>query len=310
LKIPPHDLLKDLQIDVDMLAPGADRLVGARLSVEMIAKDILFGEGPVWDKRRKEFFWTDIVGDTLWKWSPAGGQEVVLSPTVHANGMTLDRKGCIIVAGWGGRTVFRLENDGLRTTLASEYQGKKLNSPNDVVVKSDGAIYFTDSPGGLYNVGHVGYDLQRYLDFVGVFRLSPDGRELQVVNSEFVYPNGLCFSPDERRMYVNCSRERLIRVYDVQPDGGLGNGRLFCQYSGPERGNPDGLKCDVEGNVYCTGPGGIWVHAPDGKVLARLKTGGHPTNFCFGGDDWKTFYITMVGSVVRTRLNVAGVPFW
>jgi gluconolactonase len=309
-KIPPHDVLKDLQIEVEMLAPGADRIAGGRLSVELVAKDILFGEGPVWDKRKKQFFWTDIVGDAIWKWSPAGGQEVVLIPTVHANGMTLDREGRIVVAGWGGRTVFRFEKDGSRTTLASTYQGKKLNSPNDIVVKSDGAIYFTDSPGGLYNVGHVGYDLQRYLDFSGVFRISPDGRETRLVNSEFVYPNGLCFSPDEKLMYVNCSRERLIRVYEVQPDGGLAHGRLFFQYSGPERGNPDGMKCDVEGNVYCTGPGGIWVHAPDGKVLARLKTAGHPTNFCFGDDDWKTLYITMMGSVVRTRLNVAGMAFW
>jgi gluconolactonase len=308
-KIPPHDVSKDLKADLDMLAPGAERITGAQISLELIAKDIIFGEGPVWDKRKQQFFFTDIVGDTIWKWAPGTGLEVLLRPTVHANGMTIDLEGRIIVAGWGGRTVFRFEKDGSRTTLAADYEGKKLNSPNDIVVKSDGAVYFTDPPGGMLNVGHTGDDLQRYLDYSGVFRISPDGK-MRLVNSEYVYPNGLCFSPDEKSIYVNCSRERLIRVYDVRPDGGLANGRLFYRYSGSERGNPDGMKCDVEGNVYCTGPGGIWIHSPDGGVLARLKMGGHPTNFAFGDADWKTLYITMMGSVVRTRWNIPGVPFW
>ena len=310
LKIPPHDVSKDLKVDLDLLAPGAERLTGERVTLELIAQDIIFGEGPVWDKRTKRFFFTDIVGDTIWKWSLETGMEVMLRPSVHANGMTIDHEGRILVAGWGGRSVFRFEKDGSRMTLADRYEGRKLNSPNDIVVKSDGAIYFTDPPGGLFNVGHVGYDLQRYLDFSGVFRISPDGENMQLVNSEFVYPNGLCFSPDEKLLYVNCSRERLIRVYEVRSDGGLANGRLFYRYSGPERGNPDGMKCDVEGNVYCTGPGGIWIHSPDGEVIARLLMGGHPTNFCFGDDDSKTLYITMMGSVVRTRWNVPGVAFW
>jgi len=310
LKIPPHDVSKDLRAEVELRAPGAERITGAQISLELIAKEIVFGEGPVWDRRTKLFFFTDIVGDTIWKWVPGADPEVLLRPTVHANGMTLDLDGRQLVAGWGGRTVFRIEKDGSCTTLASHYEGKKLNSPNDVVVKSDGAIYFTDSHGGLFNVGHVGYDLQRYLDYAGVYRISPDGTNIRLIDAEFVYPNGLCFSPDEKLLYVNCSRQRLVRVFDVLPDGGLADGRLFAQYSGPERGNPDGLKCDVEGNVYCTGPGGIWIHSPDGTVLARLKLGGHATNFCFGDDDWKTLFITLMGSVVRTRLNVPGVASW
>jgi gluconolactonase len=309
-KIPPHDVSKDLRVELDMLAPGAERITGEKISLELIAKDIVFGEGPVWDRRKKQFFFTDIVGDTIWKWAPGDRLEVLLRPTVHANGMTIDLEGRLLVAGWGGRTVFRIEEDGSRSTLASHYDGKQLNSPNDIVVKSDGAIYFTDPPGGMLNVGHTGYDLQRYLDYSGVFRISPDGKKMQLVNSEFVYPNGLCFSPDEKLLYVNCSRERLIRVYDVHPDGGLANGQLFYRYSGPERGNPDGMKCDVEGNVYCTGPGGIWIHSPYGGVLGRLKMAGHPTNFAFGDDDWKTLYIAMMGSVVRTRWNIPGVALW
>jgi gluconolactonase len=129
------------------------------------------------------------------------------------------------------------------------------------------------------------------------------------VAEDNVYPNGLCFSQDEKLLYVNCSRERVIRVYDVKPGGTLGKARLFHQYTGPERGVPDGIKCDVEGNVYCTAPGGIYVHDTSGKVLARIKTPGHhPTNIAWGDDDWRSLYITMIGSVVRTRLNIAGVP--
>lgn len=295
--------------EVDMTAPGAERIVGPNPPLETIAENITFGEGPVWDKRSKQFFFTDICGDAMWKWKPGVGQELVLKPTLHANGMCFDLEGRLLVAGWGARTVWRFEKDGSLKTLASHWEGKKLNSPNDIVVRSDGQIYFTDSPGGMLNVGMVGYDLQKYLEIQGVFRITSDGT-LDLVTDDFVYPNGLCFSPDEKLLYVNCSRERLIRVYDVKPDGSVGKGRLFFQYTHPDRGNPDGMKCDVEGHVYCTGPGGIWVHDTDGKVLARLKIPVHATNFGFGDDDWRSLYVTALGSVVRTRLKLPGVAGW
>jgi gluconolactonase len=298
-----------LSIEIDMLAPGAERIVDKKPPLDVIARDVIFGEGPVWDARNKQLFFTDIIGDTIWKWKPRAGLKSVLRPSVKANGLALDRENRLLVAGWGGRTVFRFEKNGSRTTLADRWEGKKLNSPNDIVVKSDGSIWFTDPPGGLLNVGMVGDDLQRYLDIQGVFRISPDGKAMTVATPGFIYPNGLCFSPDEKLLYVNCSRERLIRVYDVSPDGSLGKARLFHQYLSPERGVPDGMKCDVEGNVYCTGPGGIYVHDPAGKVLARIRTPGHhPTNIAWGDDDWRSLYITMIGSVVRTRLRIAGVP--
>ena len=296
-------------MDIDMVAPGAERIVGGNPTLDTVADNIIFGEGPVWDRRNQQFFFTDIIGDAIWKWRLGGGPQVVLKPSAHANGMTLDLQGRLVVAGWGGRTVFRFEEDGSIRTLASHWQGKKLNSPNDIVVKTGGSIYFTDPPGGLLNVGMVGDDLQKYLDIQPVFRIAPDGN-MSVVTDDFVYPNGLCFSPDEELLYVNCSREKLIRVYDVKPDGGVGKGRLFHQYTGAERGVPDGMKVDVAGNVYCTGPGGIYVHDPEGNILARLKVPGHPTNFCFGDDDWRTLYITCIGSVVRMRLNIAGVASW
>jgi gluconolactonase len=306
-----HGSPNELKIELDMAAPGAERCIGRDLKVELIAPNIVFGEGPVWNRRTKEFLFTDICGDAIWKWKPDGSLHSILEPSAHANGMTLDMEGRLVVAGWGGRTVFRFEKDGSITTLMSHWEGKKLNSPNDIVVKSDGSIYFTDPPGGLLNVGMVGDDLQKYLDIQAVFRISPDGKKTSIVTTDFVYPNGLCFSPDEKLLYVNCSREKLIRVYDVKDDGSVGPGRLFYQYTGTERGVPDGMKCDVDGRVYCTGPGGIWVHDPDGGVVARLKTPGHhPTNFAFGDDDWRSLYITLIGSVARTRLNTPGVASW
>jgi gluconolactonase len=307
-----HGSLDNLKVEVDMLTPEGERIVGKDLPLDIIARDILFGEGPVWDARNKQLFFTDIIGDTIWKWKPGGKggtQEALLQPTAKANGMALDLENRLLVAGWGGRTVFRFEKDGSRTVLADRWEGKKLNSPNDIVVKSDGSIWFTDPPGGLYNVGMVAEDLQRYLDNQPVFRIAPDGRKMTIVADDNVYPNGLCFSPDEKLLYVNCSRERVIREYDVKADGTLSRSRVFYQYTGPERGVPDGLKCDVEGNVWCTAPGGVWVHDRSGKPLARIKTPGHhPTNLAFGDDDWRSVYLTMIGSVLRTRVNIAGVP--
>jgi len=304
-----HGLLETIGIEVDLCAPGWERIIDPSPPVEIIAREIIFGEGPTWDARGKQLFFTDIIGDTIWKWKPGVGQEVVLSPSVKANGTCLDLENRLVVAGWGGRTVFRMEKNGTWKTLADKWEGKKLNSPNDIVVKSDGSVWFTDPPGGLLNVGMVGSDLQRYLETQPVFRISADGKEMTVVCEDNTYPNGLCFSPDEKILYVNDSRERVIRAYDVKSDGTVGKSRLFHKYTGPERGVPDGMKCDVEGNVWCTAPGGIWVHDPSGKPLVRIKTEGHhPTNIAFGDDDWKSLYITNIGSVVKTRVNIAGVP--
>ena len=302
----------EVKVVMDMAAPDAKRVLGDKFDVEVIATGVIFGEGPVWDTRTKALYYTDICGNTVYRWKRGAKAEPILKPSNYANGMATDKQGRLVVAGWGGRTVFRMDVNGkLDRTLMTEWEGKKLNSPNDIVVKSDGSIWFTDPPGGLLNVGMVGQDLQKYHDIQPVIRISTDGKERTIITTDFVYPNGLCFSPDEKLLYVNCSRERLIRVYDVRDDGSVGPGRLFFKYEHPDRGNPDGLKCDVEGRVYCTAPGGIWVHNPDGSVVARLATPGHhATNIGFGDDDWKSLYITMIGCVSRIRLNTPGVASW
>ena len=296
-------------MEFDMAAPGFERILPRESELEVIAHDLYFGEGPVWNKRTGELFWVDIIGDTIWKRTPGMGRQIVMRPSYKADGMTFDKEGRLVVAGWSWRRVWRMEFDGTITTLCSQWDGKKLNTPNDIVVKSDGSIYFTDPSGALFNVQMHGEDVQRYLDFHGVFRISPSG-ETTLVIEDCVYPNGLAFSPDESLLYVNDTRQNLIRVWDVQPDGGVKSPRLFHKLVGPEPGVADGMKVDSEGNVYCTGPAGVHVIAPDGSLLGRIKVPGHSTNMGFGDADWRGLYITTLSSVFRVRLGVAGIAVW
>jgi len=297
-------------LEIDMAAPTFARLVSADAPLDRIYHGLAFGEGPLWNRRDGTFLWVDIVGDTIYRWKAGAGAQIFLRPSTKANGLTFDREGRLCVAGWASRSVWRVEPDGKVTTLASHYQGKRINSPNDIVVRSDGAIYFTDSPGALYNVGMAAEDVQQYLDFQGVFRISPDGTRIGAVVTDTVYPNGLAFTPDESVLYVNDTRLGEIRAYDMRADGGCGPMRLFHKLSGSEPGIADGMKVDIEGNVYCTGPGGLHVIGPDGKLLGRIRIPDHCTNMAWGDADWRSLYITTYSSVFRTRVNVPGVPVW
>ena len=192
------------------------------------------------------------------------------------------------------------------------YEGTKLNHPNDVVVKSDGSIYFTDPGAG---------DPELDMDFCGVYRVSPDLSTITLLVRDFVLPNGLCFSPDESILYIDDSmgisknEDNMflsignIRAFDVRPDGTLTNDRMFCELRSERSGIPDGLKVDVEGNLYCTGPGGVWILDPSGKHLGTILTGADQTTNCgWGGDDWRTFFITTMDSIFRIRLKIPGMP--
>src|SRR3954465_2738949 len=250
-------------MDIDLATSGLERIVGSDPPLDTIAHGLYFGEGPVWDRRNSRFLWTDIIGDTIWQWTPGVGKQVLIHPSSHANGMTFDRDGRLVVAGWSARTIWRVEKGGSLVTIASRYQGKKFNSPNDIVVRSDGSVYWTDSAGGLVIPGMAGGGrhrplvnhgglrlpglagecMQRPLDIQGVFRLTPQG-EVKLVVEDTVYPNGLCFSPDEAILYVNDTRLGLIRAFDVNPDGSVRNGRVFHKLTGTEPGVADGMKCD------------------------------------------------------------------
>jgi sugar lactone lactonase YvrE len=297
-------------VDIDVRAPEFRAIAGDGAPMDLIAHGLQFGEGPVWDRRTGWLYWVDIIGSAIWRWKAGSGREVVMKPSGHANGMTFDHEGRLTVAGWCNRTVFRFEHDGSLTTMASTHDGKKFNSPNDIVVRSDRSVWWTDSAGGLGIPGMVAEDVQRYLDVQGVYRLAPDGRTVQLVIPDITYPNGLAFSPDESLLYVNDTRAALIHVYDVRPDGSVANGRVFHRMTGSEPGVADGMKVDVQGNVYCTGPGGVHVIEPSGRLLGRIRIPGHATNMCWGDADWKTLYITSYSSLYRTRLGIPGVAVW
>jgi gluconolactonase len=286
------------------------RILEPDASLDVIFAGMTFGEGPVWNAVDGCLLWVDIVGSTIWRWVPGVGREVVLHPTGHANGMTLDADGRLLVAGWGARSIWRLDLDGSTHTLVDSYRGRRLNSPNDIVVRSDGSIWFTDPSRGLFIPGmggEAGEDLQRYLDNHPVFRLGTGG-ELTEVVSDMAYPNGLCFSPDETLLYVNDTDRREIRVIPVDDAGTVGAGRLFCSVDGADPGSPDGMKSDVDGNIYVTGPGGIHVFDPAGERIGRVRLPHHATNFCFGDADWCSLYITTHEFVYRVRVGIPGVP--
>ena len=296
-------------LDIDMAKPGFSELIDRNAPFDEVVPGLTFGEGPAWNKRTKELFFVDIIGDKVLKWQPGVGVQVVLAPAGKPDGLTFDLQGRLLCAGWGARTVWRMDlADGSVTTIAADYKGKKLSSPNDIVVKSDGSIYWTEMVGGLYNVGMSHVDIQRYLDFCGVLRLPPGGGAAELVASGLTSPNGLCFSPDEKLFYVNDSREGVIRVYDAHADGSVSNGGVLIKLPGVDPGVPDGMKCDSLGNVWCTGPGGLHVTAPNGEHLGRIKTPQAVTNLGWGDDDWQTLFIVCYSRVYRTRVKIPGTP--
>ncbi len=267
--------------------------------VEKVASGFKFTEGPIWHPDGFLLF-SDIPANTIYKWMPNKKPEVFRRPSGNANGNTLDREGRLISAEHGNRRVSRREKDGRVVTLASQYQGKRLNSPNDLVVKSDGSIYFTDPPYGIKSE-------QEELGFYGVYRLAPNGT-LTLLVKDFVRPNGIAFSPDEKKLYVDDSEKGHIRVFDVKSDGTLENGRIFAELKDSSKnGVPDGMKVDQKGNVYSTGPGGVWVFSPSGNLLGKIELPETSTNLAWGNGDYKTLYITAGNSLYRIRLKIRGV---
>lgn len=267
--------------------------------LEKIAGDFQFIEGPIWHPDGFLLF-SDIPANIIYKFASNQQVEVFRRPSGKANGNTLDKENRLLTAEHENRRVSRTEKDGKVITLADRYEGKRLNSPNDLVVKSDGSIYFTDPSYGISKE-------QQELGFYGVYRLASDGK-LTLLVKDLVLPNGIAFSPDEQKLYVNNSEARYIAVYDVKPDGTVTNERLFADLKDASQGGvPDGLKVDLEGNVYSTGPGGVWIFSPDGKLLGKISVPETATNLAWGESDRKTLYITGSTSLYRIRLKIAGV---
>jgi gluconolactonase len=271
---------------------------------ETIASGFTFTEGPVWDAAHGCLHFSDIPASVIHRWHPDAGLSVFRTPSGKSNGLTRDREGRLIVCEHAGRRVSRIEADGRTTTIASHYQGRRLNSPNDVVVKSDGAIYFTDPPYGLNAT--FGVAERPELDFAGVYRAVPDGSDVAVVADDCT-PNGLAFSPDEKRLYVADTEANHVLVYDVDAVGGLSGGRFFVQIPGSSLA-PDGIKVDRGGRILVTGAGGVWVFDPDGSRLGIIPVPELPANLAWGDADWSALYVTARTSVYRVRTKTAGVP--
>jgi len=284
------------------------RIVPENLVFEKLASGFQFIEGPIWVAQGEYLIFSDIYGNEMKKWSPKEGLTIFRSPSSKANGNALDKQGRIVTCEHLNRRVSRTELDGTIVPLASHYDGKKLNSPNDVVIKSDGNIYFTDPPSGIQS-DKAGEIRPKELDFCGVYRVTPDGKELTLLVKDFTKPNGLAFSPDESLLYINDTIEKHIRVLEVKADGTLGRGRLFAKLPGEKPGVPDGMKVDSEGNVYCTGPGpGVWVFDPAGEHLGTIFPPEKCANIAWGDSDWKSMYVCASTSLYRIRLNIAGIP--
>ena len=282
------------------------RIVPDNAKLEELGAGYSPGEGPVWIAASGCLLFSDILGDTMYKWSRDKGVVKFRSHSNGANGNALDKQGRILTCEHFSRRVSRTEPDGRVVGIATHYQGKRLNSPNDVIVKSDGSVYFTDPPYGLMMKGMMD---QQELDYCGVFRLSPDGENLTLLADDFARPNGLAFSPDENFLYINDTEQMHIRVFDVKKDGATTNGRVFAEERGDgDTGRPDGLKVDREGNVYCTGPRGIWIFDSQGNHLGVISIPKKTTNFAWGDSDWKTLYITCFDGLYRVRLNAPGIP--
>lgn len=292
---------------VDVKSDALLELVDGDAEVEQVATGFTFTEGPIWNHAEGFLLFSDMPGDVRRKYTPGEGVVEVMNPSNQGNGMTYEPSGALLVCEHTTSLLVREHTDGTRETVASHFEGKELNSPNDVCVRSDGSIYFSDPWYGRMPV--FGLERERELGFQGVFRIPPGGGdpELVVDRDEYEQPNGVCFSPDESLMYVNDTPRALIDVYDVNADGSLENRRRFFEGIGSgviEEGIPDGMKCDERGNVWVTGPGGVWVISAGGEHLGTIAVPENVGNLAWGGDDWHTLFMPSTTSLYSIRTTV------
>lgn len=272
--------------------------------LETAAEGFRFLEGPVWNPVQHHLVFSDIIGNALYQMDRSGKISMIRRNSFLANGNTYDRSGRLITCEHGTSRLTRLEHDGSVTVLASRWNDKELNSPNDVIVKSDGSIYFTDPASGRGE----GYGIPRKqeLDFQGVYRLDPETLALTLLADDFSKPNGLCFTPDESHLLVNDTDRQHIRRFPVYPDGTLGEGELFAELVQDAPGAADGMKFDSQHRLFCCAPGGIQVFSREGKLICRLFIPKFTANFTWGDEDLKTLYITASSALYRIRVTSPG----
>jgi gluconolactonase len=296
-------------VALDVRSEGLLELVAEDAELEQIGTGFTFTEGPLWHPVDHYLLFSDMPGDVRRRWSESEGVTEVMRPSNKCNGMTYDADLNRLVCEHVTSSLVRERPDGTRETIASHFRGKELNSPNDVIVQSDGTIYFSDPWYG--RMPGFGLERERELGFQGVYRI-PGGEgelELATAEDEFEMPNGLCFSPDESLLYINDTHHANIKVFDVAADGALSNGRMFAEGIGTGDLSTgelvDGMKCDERGNVWVTGPKGVWVYSPAGELLGVVPVPENVGNLAWGGPDWKWLFIPASTSVYRIETKVA-----
>jgi gluconolactonase len=294
-------------VAVDVRSESLLELIDADVEVEQLGTGFTFTEGPIWNPEERFLLFSDMPGDVRRRWREDEGVVEVMRPSNKCNGLTYTADLDLLVCEHVTSSLVRERRDGSRETIASHFRGKELNSPNDVCVRSDGSIYFSDPWFGRMPV--VGLERERELGFQGVYRIPPGDGELELVvaEDEFEQPNGLCFSPDESLLYINDTPRAHIKVYDVQADGSLTNGRMFFEGIGTgviEQGIPDGMKCDERGNIWVTGPGGVWVISAAGEHLGVVPFPENTGNLTWGGPDWKWLFVPASTSLYRVATKV------
>jgi gluconolactonase len=293
--------------------PEFETLIDPYAPVAQVGTGFTFTEGPIWHPIDHYLLFSDMPADVRRRWDSRRGVVEVRRPSNKCNGMTYDADLNLIVCEHATSSLVRERPDGRREVLASHYDNQELNSPNDVCVHSSGAIYFTDPWYGRMPV--YGVERPRQLGFQGVYRVPPGGGAPRLVVDRYLFdqPNGLCFSPDEKRLYVNDTVQTLIRVFDVEADGSLANARIFATgiRSELEPGVPDGMKCDHRGNVWVTAPGGVWVYSPNGDLLGKVRVPEKVANLAWGRPDFRTLFLTATHSVysVATKVGPRGEPY-
>lgn len=298
----------------EAVRPEFSSLVDEHAPVRQIGSGFEFTEGPIWHPRDNYLLFSDMPGDVRRRWDSNGVREV-MRPSNKGNGLTYDRDLNLIVCEHSTSSVAKFTPDGRRQVLASHFEGKELNSPNDTCVRSDGSIYFTDPWYG--RMPGFGVERPRQLGWQGVFRIRPGQTggdpELVVDRYMFSMPNGLCFSPDEKLLYINDTEQANIRVFEVDANGSLSRGRVFASGISDTllSGRPDGMKCDSSGNVWVTAPGGVWVYNPSGQLIGKVSIPEHPANLHWGGENWRTLFVCATTSVyaVDTKIGPRNEPF-
>jgi gluconolactonase len=303
-----HFMIEDRAIRVPVFDEGLANLIEPGTVLERIASGFQFVEGPAWHPLMKAYIFSDIIGDRQYSWHQRGGLHVFRRPSNMTNGVAWDREGRLVMCEHATSRVSRVNLSGQYEVLASHYQGLELNSPNDIVVRRDGIVFFTDPNSG--RTRRYGVERNQELGFQGVYRLDPASGELKLLTDDFSKPNGLCFSLDESRLFINDTDRQHIRVFDVTPDDELINSEVFATTGGDDPGVADGMKMDSVGNVYCCGSGGIHVFNPEGVRLGVIRTVEVAANFTWGGEHLNEIFITATHSVYRLRSKISGhLPF-